>query len=328
MRIIFVLILLIMLAGASVFLPPKKSGKPIFLKDFSSAASSDAVSASGYIFFNKYLNSDQNKPRINPYENLELEAHAAVVLDLNQDKIIFDKNADLSRPLASLAKLVAAAVASKAIDESDLARRRVMIAAEAIAEEGDDGFLIGESFDAADLLAGMLVKSSNDAASALALWVRNLDPKNRDASWFVNEMNLLVSNLGLQKTYFLNNTGLDFNKNLAGAYGNASEFAKFFVWLLKTRPEITLVTNRQELIIFSKEGRRHVFESSARSLMHLPGLIAVKTGYTDLAGGNLAFAFSLGPGRQFAAVVMGSSFDGRFSDAMKIYEATKIWAGL
>jgi serine-type D-Ala-D-Ala carboxypeptidase (penicillin-binding protein 5/6) len=320
MRIIFVSILLIILAGASVFLPPPKNGKPLFLKDFSSAG--------GYNFFNKFLNNDKDADSINPYENLELQARSAVVLDLNQNKIIFDKNSNLSWPLASLAKLAVAAVASKAIDESDSARRQAIITAEAIAEEGDDGFAAGESFDAADLRDAMLVKSSNDAASALALWVRNLDPKKRDASWFINEMNLLVSNLGLQKTYFLNNTGLDFNKDLAGASGTAGEFAKFFAWLLKTRSDMLLVTSGPKLIVVSQKGITHIFESSAKALMHIPGLIAVKTGYTDLAGGNLAFAFNLGPARQFVVVILGSSFDGRFEDAVKIYEATKIWAQL
>ena len=71
-----------------------------------------------------------------------------------------------------------------------------------------------------------------------------------------------------------------------------------------------------------EDGRKHSFDSSAGPIMFIPELIAAKTGYTELAGGNLVLAYGVGPGRQFATVILGSSFEGRFSDALKIYEAT------
>ena len=58
------------------------------------------------------------------------------------------------------------------------------------------------------------------------------------------------------------------------------------------------------------------------------GIIASIIGaliFTEIAGGNVVFAFGLGPGRQFAVAVLGSSYDGRFEDALKIYAAAKEW---
>jgi D-alanyl-D-alanine carboxypeptidase len=53
-----------------------------------------------------------------------------------------------------------------------------------------------------------------------------------------------------------------------------------------------------------------------------PLLLASKTGYTDLAGGNLALAFDAGFNHPIVVVVLGSSYDGRFADAEKLVWST------
>ncbi|OGZ29814.1 MAG: hypothetical protein A2931_00785 [Candidatus Niyogibacteria bacterium RIFCSPLOWO2_01_FULL_45_48] len=266
--------------------------------------------------------SDGELTKNNPFESLAVEAEAAAVLDLSNDKFIFQKNSDLERPLASLTKLITAAVIYD-IGGSLLSEGAVIIpmTADAVLQEGDDGFLVGESFNAKDLMDSMLVRSSNDAAFALALWAKENGGKP-DGAWFVNEMNLFVSRLGLQKTYFLNPTGLDMDDRLSGAYGNAEETARLFSWILKNHPDLISATSRPQITIYSLVGKKHIFESSAKPIMPIPELIAAKTGYTELAGGNLVFAYGAGPGSQFVAVILGSSYEGRFSDALKLYEAT------
>lgn len=322
MKEIFALIILFLLLGFGVSLSPVREKTPNIFQGFSPASP-----------IYSFLESDadqisESAPSINPYENLEFEARAAVVLDLQKDKIIFEKNGDLEWPLASLAKLATAGVIEDYLQLTEPFLRRAVITARAVAEEGDDGFLVGEFFNVADLRDAMLVKSSNDAAIALADWALSLDASLQDLSQFVNKMNLLASSLGLAKTYFLNPTGLDLDDRLSGAYGTANETAKLFSKLFQQKPEIFLATSRPSLILTSESGTKHVFESSAKELLLLPGLIAVKTGFTDLAGGNIVFAFNLSPSRQFIAVILGSSFNGRFTDAIKIYEATKNWISL
>jgi len=54
----------------------------------------------------------------------------------------------------------------------------------------------------------------------------------------------------------------------------------------------------------------------------IPGIIMGKTGYTDLAGGNLAVVFDAGVGHPVVAVVMGSTQDGRFSDMKQLVSAS------
>lgn len=284
-------------------------------------------SAFGAGVFNRSIKNEEIE-RPNPFESLELEAESVAVLNLGEDKIIFEKNADIQRPLASLTKLATAAVVDDVAVKLPAENRNVLMTLGAVSQTGDDGFLVNESFSVSDLLGAMLVKSSNDAARALALWAGQSVPEVRDSYWFVNKMNLFASNLGLQATHFFNETGLDLDSELNGGYGTAEETLMLFSWLIKNKPQIIEVTSQPQFTVYSIEGKKHVFESSAENLMSIPELIAAKTGFTDIAGGNLVFAFGLGPGRQFAVALLGSSFDGRFADAFKIYEAIKEWIKL
>ena len=54
----------------------------------------------------------------------------------------------------------------------------------------------------------------------------------------------------------------------------------------------------------------------------IPGLLASKTGYTTLAGGNLVVAFDASIGRPIIVVVLGSSQEGRFKDVQSLVNAS------
>jgi D-alanyl-D-alanine carboxypeptidase len=63
---------------------------------------------------------------------------------------------------------------------------------------------------------------------------------------------------------------------------------------------------------------------TAEPILEFPGLIGAKTGYTDLAGGNLVVAFDLEIGHPVIAVVLGSTQEGRFTDMRALIEAARI----
>lgn len=315
MRYALFLLILVLFAGVGVSRPDIKIARP------------DAY------FFTASPSAEKYPPEIvDPFKDLTIEAESAVLLDLSGDKIIFKKNSDFERPLASLTKLVTAAVFYDLVEDilsaenaglpigQESASIVIPITSEAVKQEGDDGFLVNESFRAEDLVSAMLVRSSNDAAYALSSWLQKKSNKP-DSLWFVNEMNVFVSGIGLHQTYFLNPTGLDVDDYLAGAYGTAEEMARLFSWLIKNKFDIISATSGPQITVYSVQGKKHIFESIAVPVMPIPELISAKTGYTELAGGNLVFAFGLGVGRQFIAVVLGSSYEGRFEDAMKLYAA-------
>ncbi|MBI5787031.1 MAG: D-alanyl-D-alanine carboxypeptidase [Candidatus Niyogibacteria bacterium] len=319
MSSIFSAFVFVILAGLGVSWPEFGQGEDFILKNLNSGEIDYSALKAGV------FGAVSEKPELkqNPFEKMELEAKSAAVIDLVSGEAIFTKEADAERPLASLTKLVTAAVIDDIVSGVADENEKVIMVQPAVNQTGDDGFFVGETFIASDLRDAMLVKSSNDAAQALVLWAESLQPEKAGSYWFVNKMNLFVSELGMHKTRFLNATGLDLGKNVSGSYGTARETAELFSWLIKNKPGLLGQTNKSSMSVYSIEGREHVFETSADRLMAVPELIAAKTGFTDLAGGNVVFAFALGPGHQFAAVVLGSSYDGRFEDALKIYAAAK-----
>jgi D-alanyl-D-alanine carboxypeptidase len=233
-----------------------------------------------------------------------LEAHAAVVYDPSTKEFLFTKNSDERLPLASLTKLMSAdAVLHGAkLDEP------VTITANDLKPEGDWGFKVGEEWHVSQLLKFGLVASSNDAMAAAASAL---------GGNVVDYMNARAKQLGLTQTYFYNPTGLDLDLETAGAYGSAHDVALLAAAFLTQFPEefeATAVPN----VSISSASHRLEATSTAAPLLEIPGLIGAKTGYTDLAGGNLVAAFDIEVGRPLVIAVLGSSREGRFKDVKTI----------
>ncbi len=68
-------------------------------------------------------------------------------------------------------------------------------------------------------------------------------------------------------------------------------------------------------------GETRAFNTN-EALGEIPGLLMGKTGFTDLAGGNLAVVFEAGPARPIVVVVLGSTREGRFADMRILVETT------
>lgn len=234
------------------------------------------------------------------FNSLSLEAKAVYVYDALNEKTIFEKNSESQLALASLAKLMSAEIAKENIPEWQM----IKVGVEAIREEGDAGFTAGDEWKINDLLDTMLVSSSNDAAAAIALSKEN----------FVSLMNQKSKELNLEQTFFFNPTGLDINGNLSGAYGSAKDVAMLMDYILKKYPAL-LEATRQESIA---ENSRN-FKNTNKIINEIPNIIASKTGFSDLAGGNLALAVDVDFGHPVIIVVLGSSEEGRFSDAKALH---------
>ena len=92
--------------------------------------------------------------------------------------------------------------------------------------------------------------------------------------------------------------------------------------LLIKNPELLDATRESDLLFRSLSNITHKGKNTNPLVATVPGVLASKTGYTDLAGGNLALAFDAGLGHPIVAVVLGSTYDGRFSDIRKLIVAS------
>lgn len=275
---------------------------------------------------------ESSSPARDPFADLVLEVHAAYVYDLAREHVLFVHNEDEQLPLASLTKLMTALVARDAIGESAV----ITLTADDLATEGDTGLRMGERWRNEDLIDLMLLVSSNDAAHAVARFAgsggQDAYSSNTDLARerFIQRMNDTTKTLGFATMEFFNESGLDIKHadennhevRHAGGLGSAREVATLIAMLWGKYPEALEATAQKDVRIVSQDDIVHALSNTNEITGHIPGLIASKTGYTDLAGGNLAVIFDIEIGHPIVAVVLGSSYHGRFDDMQKIVQAT------
>lgn len=253
-----------------------------------------------------------------PFSAINIGAKGVIVFDVKNNEILYEKNVELQLPLASLAKVMSALVALETSPDAD-----VMITPYALSAEGDSGLLGGERWQRSNLSDFILMTSSNDGVKALAsaYVAQEGEESGTQEGAFINRMNEKAHAIGLAQTFFLNETGLDERGEVSGSYGSAKDMALLFSYIIRTHPELMSATTRAEARISSFDAV-HIATNTNKILASIPGLIASKTGFTDLAGGNLAVAFEVGPLRPIVVVVLGSTEEGRFQDVESLVRAS------
>jgi len=253
------------------------------------------------------------------FANVTVGAQSALVFDVRNNKILYEKNADKVLPLASITKLMTALVAKEIIDDNS----RVTIGEEAIDQSGDGGVSLGEKFSYQNLSNLTLVSSSNDGAYALAAAAGLALSQSDPAAAFVKAMNVRAEELGLNSMSFRNPTGLDITETESGAYGNAKDVSKLMSYIVENYPEVLEETSKSSDVVYNEAGQRHQVENTNEVADMIVNLLASKTGYTTLAGGNLVVEFDAALDRPVIVVVLGSTYQGRFSDVLRLVEATR-----
>ncbi|MFZ2299658.1 MAG: D-alanyl-D-alanine carboxypeptidase family protein [Candidatus Moraniibacteriota bacterium] len=231
-------------------------------------------------------------PELKPYApNLSIvTAHAAIILDADSGKVLYENDADERRQIASLTKLFTATLVVERVKDLD---ELATIDEEAIYAEGTrvgcprSGFCNGERFRAGeqvtvrDLLKAALMNSANDAAIALGKHVGGTQ------EGFVRIMNERARELGLENTHFCTPSGLELDGREQECYSSARDVALIAAHAL--RYDILWDTMRLEkTFITSYDGRyTHEIFNTDELLGQFPNLIGTKTGFTPLAGYSL-----------------------------------------
>ncbi len=252
-------------------------------------------------------------PAPDAYAALPLIGTAAIVYDLTTGETLYEKNSNAQLPLASLTKLLTTYAAVSALGLS----APVTVSETALGAEGDSGLTLGETFALRDLARYALVASSNDAAEAIA--------ESAARTQATNDRGLLAAAaeaVGLTQTYAVNGSGLDESARVSGGYGSAKDVAKLAGALLTKAPTIAQATIETRVTIRDTEGRTHSLPNTNQGISRLPNPLLSKTGFTDLAGGNLVVVFDVGIAHPIAVVVLGSTREGRFSDVNTLVDRT------
>lgn len=259
--------------------------------------------------------SFQNKPApaaepVAIFSEYDFSAKAVYILDKKTGEVIHSENSSEVFEIASITKVMTALVALE-----EYAGETIKITDSAFESFGDTGLLRDESWKTEDLVAFMLVNSSNDAAEALAIHY----PRGREK--FIERMNDRARELGLETLQFQNPTGLNEVEEYGGI-GSSEEIADLFAYTTTNHPEIFEGTRKSYFEVSSLDST-HLAENTNLAANALSGLTAGKTGYTDKSGGSLVVEFNLGLDNPVIAVVLGT--DGReerFSDMIEVIKAT------
>ena len=238
----------------------------------------------------------------NILSNIRVSARNAIALDSKTKQVLFEQNADEIVPMASTTKILTALIA---ISQGNL-DREVTISKNASSIRGSKvGYIAGEKIKLIELLYGLMYKSGNDAAIAIA------EDIGGSIEGFAKIMNEYARSLGLINSHFESPHGLDSPKHYTCAYDLALLTCKamendLFCQICGTK------TIGKDTLNFTRD-----YNNINKILYKIPEANGVKTGYTGQAGKCLVSSVKH-EGRNIIIVVLNCS--DRWNVTEKIYK--------
>ena len=245
-----------------------------------------------------------------PESAAELDARAAVLMDVDTGTVLYEKNALEELPPASVTKVMTMLLVAEAVDSGQISLTDTVTASARASSMGGSEIWLeeGEQFTVEEMLKCVAVVSANDCAVALAEHLCGSEAA------FAERMNARAKELGLSHTNFNNCTGLFEDE---GHYTCAYDLAVMSRELLLRHSWITQYTT-----IWMDTIRDGEFglSNTNKLLKSYDGITGLKTGYTSTAGHCLA-ASAERDGVAFVAVVLGGSTSAaRFQDCRTLLD--------
>lgn len=246
----------------------------------------------------------------------KIKASSAMVTELKTGKILYAKNENEKKPIASLTKLFTVLVANEYLEKQKT--NTITINEQHLKTFGDSGLKVGQLWKVKDLIDYALISSSNDSANALAL-----STFDGNFGAFVGEMNNISRKLGLANTFFSNPTGLDNNSQTnVGAISTAKDITKLLRYITLNKLDLYNESRLEQKNVTYDE-KIYEMKNTNKSIYKLTGVLLSKTGYTNLAGGNLLVVADFGLNNPISVVVLGSTVEDRENDVISLMEETK-----
>jgi len=220
---------------------------------------------------------------------------AMVTMEVSSGRVLYSKNPDERLPMASTTKILTAIVA---IENSSDLDKKYKIPKEAVGIEGSSIYLrAGEELSLRELLYGLMLRSGNDAAIAIAIIIAGSVEK------FVKLMNDYCEKLGLQNSHFVTVNGLHDDEH----YTSALDMAKIAAYALKNKTFAEIVKTKEKVIDnqLDKKNRCRLLKNKNKLLSMVEGADGVKTGYTKKAG-KCFVGSATRAGMQIVCVVLNS----------------------
>lgn len=245
-------------------------------------------------------------------ENVSTSAVSAVLIEAETGTVVYAKNADEQRAMASTTKIMTAILTIEAGDLDS----EFTVDSYAIRVEGTSmGLQEGDRVSRRDLLYGILLPSGNDAANAAAVSVSG------SIGGFVELMNHKAQELGLTSTHFATPSGLDAD----GHYTTARDLAMLTAYAMKNDIFREIVCCSSAEVEFGNPPYRRTLYNSNKMLSRYEGAIGVKTGFTDNARRCLVSAAER-DGVTLIAVTLNAPDDWNDHEKMLNYGFSKVFS--
>ena len=229
-------------------------------------------------------------------EAVEVSAAAAVLMDADSGRLLYEKNGEKRMLIASTTKLMTALVA---LEQGGL-QQEITVTGGHMAEGSSMYLRPGEKLTLETLLYGLLLSSGNDAALAVTECMGGAVP-------FVARMNEKAAELGMENTHFANPNGLDDEAH----YSTAEDMAKLAAAAMDD-PVLRRVASTRTARIGGRTLTNH-----NKLLSRVEGCVGLKTGYTRAAGRTLVSCAER-DGVRLVAVTLQAGDD--WNDHASLYE--------
>ena len=218
-----------------------------------------------------------------------LSAQKAILVDGVTGQVLYEKNADEQSLIASTTKIMTALIICEQCNVLD----RIRIPKEAVGIEGSSMYLQeGEILTLQELLYGLMLRSGNDAAVALAIYCGGT------VEGFAELMNDKARILGMDGSHFVNPNGLD----APGHYATARDLAILAAYAMEN-PIFRQTVSTKSVTV----GQR-VLTNHNKLLWRIEGADGVKTGYTRAAG-RILVSSAAREGRRLVGVTINAPDD-------------------
>lgn len=208
---------------------------------------------------------------------LSVSADSAILIDGKSGAILYSKNAQRVRPMASTTKIMTALLAI----ESGNLDRSVTVTRESVGVEGSSIYLTeGEELTLRQLLYALLLSSANDAATAIAIEIGG------SVEDFAEMMNKKAAQLGLSSTHFDNPHGLDSGSH----YTTANDLALLAAHAMSIPEFRSIVSCYKTTIPMQGAPNGRLIVNHNKLLRSYPGAVGIKTGFTKKSGRCLVSA--------------------------------------
>lgn len=203
----------------------------------------------------------------------KLHSRYAVLVDAVSGKVLWGRNQDVERPMASTTKMMTAILLLERGHPND-----IVTAPKAVAGMPDSSLHLspGETLSLHDLLYAMLLRSANDTAVAGATYLSGSVPA------FVQEMNKKALEIGAAHTHFVTPNGL----YAPGHYSTATDLATIARYATNNLPEFNAIVRTPKYKICRSMHIHDVWvkNTAYTFLTKFPGADGIKTGYVSQAG--------------------------------------------